>query len=38
MQRLGKAGRRKVMEKFRWSVVTEQMLSVYKKLLSGSPR
>ncbi|NLZ30137.1 MAG: glycosyltransferase family 4 protein [Methanomicrobiales archaeon] len=35
MQRLGKAGRRKVMEEFRWDVVTERMLGVYRKVLSG---
>ncbi|MDD4251733.1 MAG: glycosyltransferase family 1 protein, partial [Methanoculleus horonobensis] len=32
MQRLGKAGRRKVMDKFRWSVVTERMLGVYRDI------
>jgi glycogen(starch) synthase len=37
MQKLGKAGRRKVMEKFRWDVVTERMLGVYRKVLSGNP-
>jgi len=37
MQSLGKAGRRKVMEKFRWAVITERMLSVYRKVLSGGP-
>jgi glycogen(starch) synthase len=37
MQKLGKAGRRKVMEKFRWNVVTERMLGVYRKVLSGNP-
>ena len=37
MQSLGKAGRRKVMEKFRWAVITERMLSVYRKVLSDSP-
>ncbi|MDN7013490.1 glycosyltransferase family 4 protein [Methanoculleus sp. FWC-SCC3] len=30
MQKLGRAGRRKVMEKFRWGVVTERMLGVYR--------
>ena len=37
MQKLGKAGRWKVMEKFRWNVVTEKMLGVYRKVLSGNP-
>ena len=37
MQRLGKAGRRKVMEKFQWGVVTGRMLDVYEKALSGGP-
>ncbi|KDE55321.1 glycosyltransferase family 4 protein [Methanoculleus sp. MH98A] len=32
MQRLGKAGRRKVMDRFRWSVVTERMLGVYRDI------
>ncbi|MCK8519669.1 glycosyltransferase family 4 protein [Methanoculleus sp. 7T] len=36
MQKLGKAGRRKVMEKFRWDVVTERTVDVYRKVLSGS--
>jgi glycosyltransferase involved in cell wall biosynthesis len=38
MQKLGRAGRRKVMEKFRWDVVTERTLGVYRKVLSGGPR
>jgi len=25
------------MEKFRWAVITERMLSVYRKVLSGGP-
>jgi glycogen(starch) synthase len=37
MQRLGKAGHRKVMEKFRWDAVTERMLEVYGRVLSGNP-
>jgi glycogen(starch) synthase len=36
-QRLGKAGRRKVLERFRWGIVTEKMLGVYRNVLSGSP-
>jgi len=38
MQKLGRAGRRKVMEKFRWDVVTEKALGVYRKVLSGGLR
>jgi len=36
MQRLGRAGRRKVMERFRWSVVTDRMLDVYRKVVAAS--
>lgn len=32
MQKLGRAGRRKVMDTFRWSVVTERMLGVYRDI------
>jgi len=35
MQRLGQAGRRKVMERFRWSVVTDRMLEVYRKVIAA---
>ncbi|KUK63183.1 MAG: Glycosyl transferase, group 1 [Methanoculleus marisnigri] len=35
MQKLGRAGRRKVIEKFQWGVVTERMLGVYRRILSS---
>ena len=38
MQRLGKAGRRKVMEQFRWDVVAGRVLGIYEKVLSGGLR
>jgi glycogen synthase len=35
IRKMGRAGRRKVLAKFKWDVVTERMLGVYRRLLSG---